>query len=243
MTPCRRGSLSIEGREVGHGGGLGLVVGVGWPCAVVGWFCLVFEDGVEWWLGAGGGGELSCVVVGCDVDLVEEGLVEQAADVVGCLLVGVGGVLGQVEGLGDELLLGVQVLVQGGLPALDGGQLAGDAGLLGLESLQGDGVGVVGLEEFFALALQSAAVGRQVVQFLGGLLGQFRQLGVQGLLQLSAGVGVQADALVEAGDFVLDLFGQGGVEGAVGLFLGVAAQADEVFVGHVLGCGVGDDES
>ena len=68
-------------------------------------------------------------------------------------------------------------------------------------------------------------------------------LGVQGLLQLSAGGGVQADALVEAGYFVLDLFGQGGAEGAVGLFLGVAAQADEVFVGHVLGCGVGDDES
>ena len=157
---------------------------------VVGWFCLVFEDGVEWWLGAGGGGELSGVVVGGDVDLVEEGLVEQAADVVGCSSVGVGGVLGQVEGLGDELLLGVQVLVQGGLPALDGGQFAGDAGLLGFEGFQGDGVGVVGLEEFFALALQSAAVGRQVVQLLGGLLGQLRQLGVQGLLQLSGVLGV-----------------------------------------------------
>ena len=77
---------------------------------------------------------------------------------VGCLLVGVGGVLGQVEGLSDKFLLGVQVLVQGGLPSLDGGQLAGDAGLFGFEGLQGDGVGVVGLEEFFSLALQSAAV-------------------------------------------------------------------------------------
>ena len=66
---------------------------------------------------------------------------------------------------------------------------------------------------------------------------------MQGLLQPSAGVGVQADALVEAGYFVLYLFGQGGAEGAVGLFLGVTAQADEVFVGHILGRGVGDDES
>ena len=100
---------------------------------------------------------------------------------VGCPSVGVGGVLGQVEGLGDELLLSVQILIQGSLPSLDGGQLVGDASLFGFEGLQGDGVGVVGLEEFFSLALQSAAVGRQVVQLLGGLLGQFRQLGVQGL--------------------------------------------------------------
>ena len=61
---------------------------------VVGWFCSAFENGVEWWLGASGGSELSGVVVGGNVDLVEEGLVEQAADVVGCPSVGVGGVLG-----------------------------------------------------------------------------------------------------------------------------------------------------
>ena len=86
---------SVRGCEVGHRGGRGFVVGGGRRRrrVVVGWSGLVFEDGVEWWLGAGGGGESSGVVVGGDVDLVEEGLVEQAADVVGCLLVGMDDVL------------------------------------------------------------------------------------------------------------------------------------------------------
>jgi len=154
--------------------------------------------------------------------------------VVGRLPVGAGGVLGQVESLSDELLLDVQVLVQGGLPPLDGGQLVDDAGLFGFEHLQGEYVGVVSLEEFFALALQSAAVSRQVTQFPGGLFGQFRQLDVQGPLQLLAGGGMQVDALVEVGNLVLNLFDRGGAEGAAGLFLGVASQADEAFVGRIL---------
>lgn len=86
-------------------------------------------------MGASGGSELSGVVVEGNVDFVEKGLVEQAADVVGCPSVGVGGVLG----LGDEFLLGVQILVQGSLPSLDGGQLVGDASLFDFEGLQGGG--------------------------------------------------------------------------------------------------------
>lgn len=66
-----------------------------------------------------GGGQVAGVWVCGDVDLVEQGLVKQAAEVVGCGVVGGGGVLGQVEGLADELLGVGQVLVQGGLSALD----------------------------------------------------------------------------------------------------------------------------
>ena len=59
------------------------------------------QDAVEGWHACGGGGELSGVVVGDEVDVLEEQLVEHASDVVGCVVVSTGHVLGDVQCLDD----------------------------------------------------------------------------------------------------------------------------------------------
>ena len=54
------------------------------------------QDAVKGRHAGGGGGELAGVVVGDEVDMFEEQLVEHASDVVGCVVVGVSHVLGDV---------------------------------------------------------------------------------------------------------------------------------------------------
>ena len=59
------------------------------------------QDAVEGWQTGGGSSELSGVVVGDEVDVLEEQLVEHASDVVGCVVVSTGHVLGDVQCLDD----------------------------------------------------------------------------------------------------------------------------------------------
>ena len=54
------------------------------------------QDAVKGRHAGGGGGELAGVVVGDEVDMFEEQLVEHASDVVGCVVVGVSHMLGDV---------------------------------------------------------------------------------------------------------------------------------------------------
>ena len=116
--------------------------------------CSPSQDAVEGWEAGGGGGELVSVLVWHEVDVVAEELVEHPADVVWCLVVGGGGVLSQIQGLGDEHLFVGEVMLES-LDVLGGGvQTAGDAVLLSLQDVEGDGVFVVSLEELALLVLE-----------------------------------------------------------------------------------------
>jgi hypothetical protein len=90
---------------------------------------------------------VSAVVVGGDEELVEEELVEHAADVLGGLPVGVSGVLGDVERDPDELVGLGEVGIEGVEAAGCGGEFGVEAFLLGAEHVDGDRVVVVGFEE------------------------------------------------------------------------------------------------
>ena len=59
------------------------------------------QDTVEGWQTGGGSGELAGVLVGDEVDVLEERLVEHAPDVVGCVVVGASHVLGNVQCLAN----------------------------------------------------------------------------------------------------------------------------------------------
>lgn len=59
------------------------------------------QDAVEGWQTGGGSGELAGVLVGDEVDVLEERLVEHAPDVVGCVVVGASHVLGNVQCLAN----------------------------------------------------------------------------------------------------------------------------------------------
>ncbi|WP_156906042.1 hypothetical protein [Agrococcus lahaulensis] len=88
------------------------------------------------------------VVVGSDEELVEEKLVEHAADVLGGLPVGVSGVLGNVERDADELVGFGEVGGEVAEAAVGGGQFRVESLLFGAEHLDRDRVVVVGFEEF-----------------------------------------------------------------------------------------------
>lgn len=97
------------------------------------------------------------VCFGVDQYAAEEDLVEQLLEVVGGGDVHAVAVFEQVQGLLEVLAdLGGVGLVAIEL-ALDGVEFSADAVLLLLEQLQGDGSGVVGLEQAAALVLQLGA--------------------------------------------------------------------------------------
>ena len=132
-----------------------------------------------------------------DEDVCEEYLVEQLLEVVGGGGVHAVAVLEEVEGL-------VQVAAnQGGVGlvalecVLDPGQLAADAVLLFLEQLQGDGSGVVGLEQAAALVLQLGASDSQGADVLLGAGLDVVQLLVQVGLDYPAVGGGQGEGAVE----------------------------------------------
>ena len=124
--------------------------------------------------------------------MFEEELVEHASDVVWCLVVGVRGVLGQVEGLDDEVLPVPQILFQGLDVPISGSQTARNALLLVLEHVQGDGVLVVGLEELVPLMDESLPGGGKLGQLLLGVLDHDSQLVAQGPLQFLTADWLQA---------------------------------------------------
>ena len=115
--------------------------------------CLVDEcsgvwavDDVEWRPG-GCLDVVLTVVVGGDEELVEEELVEHAADVFGGLPIGVSGVLGDVEGDRDEFVGFGNIGGEVAEAAVGGGQFGVEAFLFGSEHVDGDRVVVVGFEE------------------------------------------------------------------------------------------------
>ncbi|WP_448760402.1 hypothetical protein [Actinomyces oricola] len=130
------------------------------------------------------------------MDALEEQLVEHAANVVWRLVVGGRGVLGQVEGLDNEVLPVPQILLQGLDVPISGSQTARDALLLGLEYFQGDSVLVVGLEELVPLMDESLPGGGQLGELLLGVLNHELELVAQGPLQLLTADWLQADVLV-----------------------------------------------
>ena len=75
-------------------------------------------------------------------------------------------VLEEVEGLGEVVLDGVVVGGEGVEFFGDGGEFAGDAGLFGFEQVEGDGPGVVGLEEFGLLGFECALLAGEVLGVL-----------------------------------------------------------------------------
>jgi hypothetical protein len=108
-----------------------------------------------------------------DEQLLEEGLVEQAAHLrAGEPVRGVA-VLGELEGVVQVLLDVGEHQLGGGKAALSGFNLAGDAVLFALEQVEGDGAGVVGLQEPRALVGErgESALLVTAVQFGVGAVG------------------------------------------------------------------------
>ena len=117
-----------------------------------------------------------------EVDVVEEELVEHPPDVLWCLVVGSGRVLSQVQRLGDEHLFVGEVMLEG-LDVLGGPvQVLGDAVLLPLQHIEGDGVFVVSLEELALLVLELVAGGGELTELLLRVLDHDGQLVAQCLL-------------------------------------------------------------
>ncbi|HEY0217775.1 MAG TPA: hypothetical protein VGC57_15405 [Cellulomonas sp.] len=170
------------------------------------------------------------------VDPLEEGLVDQAADVLGCGAVEGGAVLGEVEGLGDEPV-GFGVVRREGVQAAGRGvELGGELLLLGAEHVQGDGVVVVGFQEFALPAADGQLCLVQVLTFGVGVLPQELQARAEQALQGVAELGGEGDALVQIGDQVFDVVDLDGAQGARGA-LGVPAEAGVVGVGGAVAVG------
>lgn len=193
----------------------GALRGAGW--GVVGWVDedVGEEDGVEEFFEAGWG-------VGVGVEAVAvfeegEGFFEAVVD---CLAVG---------GQGGEFSAGVV-------------EFAGEAGLLGFEQVEGDGLGVVGLEECGLLGFERAGVGGEGAG-VGALAGvDLVEFGAQACCDGAPLVGGDADVMVEVGDGVVDVVDEDGFEGAL-VAVALAVGADEIGVDvAVSGFGVVDDE-
>ena len=209
------GGEEVEGRSgVWVDGASG--AGGGWGVwGVVGWVDedVGEEDGVEEFLEAGRG-------VGVGVEAVAvfeegEGFFEAVVD---CLAVG---------GQGGEFSAGVV-------------EFAGEAGLLGFEQVEGDGLGVVGLQECGLLGFERAGVGGEGVGVLAGV--EAVEFAAQACCDGAPLVGGDADVMVEVGDGVVDVVDEDGFEGAL-VAVALAVGADEVWVDvAVSGFGVVDDE-
>ena len=173
------------------------------------------EDGVEEFLEAGRG-----VRVGVEAVAVfeeGEGFFEAVVD---CLAVG---------GQGGEFSAGVV-------------EFAGEAGLLGFEQVEGDGLGVVGLEECGLLGFERARVGGESAGVGVLAVVEAVEFGAQACCDGASLVGGDVDVAVEVGDGVVDVVDEDGFEGAL-VAVALAVGADEIGVDvAVSGFGVVDDE-
>ena len=181
-------------------------------------------DGALW--GAGWG-----VVVWVDEDFGEEDGVEEFLEAGWGVWVGVEvvAVFEEGEGFGEVLF--------------DAFAVGGEAGLFGFEEVEGDGVGVVGFEEFGLLGFEFAGLGGE---FLGvGVLAGVDVVEFEAEVFLDGlpVFGGDVDVVVEVGDASVDFVNEDGFEGALGA-VALAVGADEVWVDlAVSGFGVVDDES
>lgn len=99
---------------------------------------------------------------------------------------------GCAVGLWGVVVLGVDGVVVGGEGVEffgDGGEFAGDAGLFGFEQVEGDGPGVVGLEEFGLLGFECALLAGEVLGVLvGGGVKSVEFVVCSSMVRLSSGV-------------------------------------------------------
>ena len=120
-------------------------------------------------------------------------------------------------------------------------EFAGEAGLFGFEQVEGDGVGVVGFEEFGLLSFERACVGGEGagVSALAGV--EAVEFGAQVCFDGVSVVGSDADVAVEVGDGVFDVVDEDGFEGAL-VAVALAIGTDKVWVDvAVSGFGVVND--
>ena len=121
-------------------------------------------------------------------------------------------------------------------------EFAGEAGLFGFEEVEGDGVGIVGFEEFGLLGFEFAGLGGE---FLGvGMLAGVDVVEFEAEVFLDGApvFGGDVDVVVEVGDCYVDFVDEDGFEGAL-VAVALTIGADEVWIDlAVSGFGVVDDE-
>ncbi|MEA1304505.1 MULTISPECIES: hypothetical protein [Actinomyces] len=137
-------------------------------------------------------------------------------------------VLHQVEGLVEVALDQGGVCCIAGEGTVELGQLAGQAVLFFCEQFQGDGSGVLGLEQAAALGFQLAAAYAQGADVFVGVGLDAAKFGLQVAGDLLAVFGGEGDGMVEVGHALFDLVNQDGAK--VTGVQAVAAGADEVAV-------------
>ena len=214
------------------------VVSQGWGGEVVEGWSGVWVDGAS---GAGAGwGVVSWV----DEDGGEEDGVEEFLEAGRGVRVGVEAVAVFEEGEGffEAVVDCLAVGGQGGEFSGDVVEFAGEAGLFGFEQVEGDGLGVVGLQECGLLGFERAGVGGESadVSVLAGV--EAVEFGAQACCDGASVFGGDVDVAVEVGDGVVDVVDEDGFEGAFGA-VALAVGADEVGVDvAVSGFGVVDDE-
>ena len=227
----------------------------GFAASVLSWVC---ESGVasqgwvgelvEGWSGCGVDGALWgagwSVVVWVDEDFGEEDGVEEFLEAGWSVWVGVEAVTVFEEGEGFGEVLFDAFAVGGESIEFSGDvvELTGEAGLFGFEEVEGDGVGVVGFEEFGLLGFEFTGLGGE---FLGvGVLAgvDVVEFDAEVFLDGAPVFGGDVDVVVEVGDCYVDFVNEDSFEGALGA-VALAVGADEVWVDlAVSGFGVVDDE-
>ena len=212
----------------------------GWVGELVEGWSRCGVDGALWGAGWGIWGVVSWV----DEDFGEEDGVEEFLEAGWGVWVGIEVVAVFEEGecFSEVLFDAFAVGGEGGEFSGDLVEFAGEAGLFGFEEVEGDGVGVVGFEEFGLLGFEFASLG-------GELLGVGVLAGVD-VVEFEAEVfldglpvfGGDVDVVVEVGDCYVDFVDEDGFEGAFGA-VALAVGADEVWINlAVSGFGVVDDE-
>lgn len=228
--PAAAGVMAVAGVVLGYVAEL-------WGGEVVEGRSGVWVDGAL--RGAGRG-----VVVWVDEDVGEEDGVEEFLEAGRGVWVGVEAVAMFEEGEGffEAVFDAFAVGGQGGELSAYLIEFAGQAGLLGFEQVEGDGLGVVGFEELGLLGFERAGVGGEFlgVSVLAGV--EAVEFAAQACVDGASVFGGDVDVAVEVGDGVVDFVDEDGFEGAL-LAVALAVGADEVGVDvAVSGFGVVDDE-
>ena len=198
----------------------------------------VWVDGASWG-GAGRG-----VVGWVDEDVGEEDGVEEFLEAGRGVWVGVEAVAVFEEGEGFFEAVFEVFAVGGQSGEFSAGvvEFAGQAGLLGFEQVEGDGVGVVGFEELGLLGFERARVGGESagVGVLAGV--EAVEFAAQACVDGAPLVGGDADVAVEIGNASVDFVNEDSLEGAL-VPVALAIGTDEIGIDvAVSGFGVVDDE-
>lgn len=210
-----------------------------------GWGGEVVEGRSGVWVdGALRGGAGRGVVGWVDEDFSEEDGVEEFLEAGRGVRVGVEAVAVFKEGEGffEAVFEVFAVGGQGGEFSAYLVEFAGEAGLLGFEQVEGDGVGVVGFEKLGLLGFEFAGLGGEFLD-VGVLAGvDVVEFAAQVFLDGAPVFGGDVDVAVEIGNVSVDFVNEDGFEGAFGA-VALAIGADEVWIDvAVSGFGVVNDE-